>query len=533
MEQKIPGKLGVWALMLVLGMMIGAAPAMAQKAGGVLSATLRENPPSLSIHQESTISTVWPVMPIYNNLVIYDWKKAVEGPDTIVGELAESWSWDKTKTKLTFKLHKGVTWHDGKPFTSADVKFTFDLVRGASSVRMKTNPRDAYYANVKEIVTNGDHEVTFVLNRPQPGLLSIFATGYSPVTPAHIAPDDLRTTAVGTGPFKLQTFTPDQSLVLEKNPNYFRKGRPYLDGINFVIIKARPSRTAALQAGQVDIAFPTETNEAAYSTLKSAVPSMQFQKVAQAVGDNIIMNLKKAPFDNLKVRQAVSMAMDRSAMIKSVHQGLAVPGGANVPPPYGVWGLSVKELASLPGYGDPEKNKAQARKLLASLGYTKDKPLKVTVSTRAIAIYVDTASWAIDQLKQVGIEGTLEQIETGNWHSKITRGEYEMGINLTGVGPDDPDANFYENYSCESPRNVTFYCNPEVEKLFEQQSMETNPKKRLQLVHDIDKRLQMEVARPWMAHRLDYFAAHAYVKNLVAHHNAYNFGRMENVWLDK
>ncbi|MDH4247550.1 MAG: ABC transporter substrate-binding protein, partial [Deltaproteobacteria bacterium] len=246
-----------------------------------------------------------------------------------------------------------------------------------------------------------------------------------------------------------------------------------------------------------------------------------------------LINIKKPPFDNIKVRQAVTMAMDRTTMISSVHQGLAVPGGANVPPPYGVWGLPAKDLAKLPGYGDPKKNRAESIKLLASLGYTKENPLKLTVSTRAIAIYVDTAVWAIDQLKQVGIEATLEQVETGNWHSKLIRGDFDFAVNLTGVGPDDPDANFYENYACDSPRNNSFYCNKEVEAMFDKASMETNPKKRLQLVHEIDKRLQMEVARPWLAHRLDYFATQGYVKNLVAHHNTYNFGRMENVWLDK
>ncbi|MDH4248754.1 MAG: ABC transporter substrate-binding protein, partial [Deltaproteobacteria bacterium] len=321
--------LGGWLIILTVAVVFNTSPALAQKSGGILMATQRENPPSLAIPQESTISTVWPMMPVYNNLVMYDWKKAVEGPDTIVPELAESWSWDKSKTKLTFKLRKGVTWHDGKPFTSADVKHTFDVLNEVGTVTMKVNPRKAYYSNVKEITTKGDYEVTFVMNRPQPGFLSILATGYSPVMPAHIAPDELRTTAVGTGPFKLKNYAPDQSIELEKNPSYWRKGRPYLDGINFVIIKSRPSRTAALQAGQVDIAFPTETGQAAYETLKSAVKTMVFQKVAQAVGDNILMNIKKPPFDNIKVRQAVTMAMDRTTMISSVHQGLAVPGGAN------------------------------------------------------------------------------------------------------------------------------------------------------------------------------------------------------------
>jgi peptide/nickel transport system substrate-binding protein len=467
-------------------------------------------------------------------VVQYDPMKPLDGPNTIVPDLAESWKWSDHGKVLTFKLHKGVTWHDGQPFTAADVKDTFDVVREAPGARhMKLNPRKLWYFNVTEITTNGDYEVAFHLKRPQPSLLSLLATGYSPVHPAHIAPDDLRTKAVGTGPFMLKQYLPDQSLEFVKNPNYFVKGRPYLDGVTWIIIKSRSSRTAALQAGQADTAFPGETTQAVYETLKSAVPTMKFQKVGQQVSDNILVNTKRKPFDNVKVRQAINLALERAAMIKSVHQGLAAEGGANQPPPYGYWGLSVKEVKKLPGYGDPAKNKAQAKKLLRSLGYTQEKPLKVTVSTRAIALYVDVATWVVDQLKQVGIDGTLEQVETGNWHAKLARRDFDLAVNLTGVGPDDPDANFYENYACGSERNYSDYCSEAMMKLFDKESSETNIKKRLKLVHQIDIKLQDEVARPILAHRLDMYASWPYVKNLVAHNSIYNWWRLRDVWLDK
>lgn len=509
------------------------APVFAQKQGGVLKVVHRGNPPSLSIHQEATISTVAPMSAAYNNLVIYDPFEPLEGPDTIKPELAESWFWSDGGKKLTFRLHRGVQWHDGKPFTATDVKDTFDIVRGASSKRMKLNPRELWYANVADITTNGDYEVTFVLKRPQPSLLSFLASGYSPVHPAHIDPNELRTTTVGTGPFKLQEFLRDQSLKFVKNDKYFVKDRPYLDGLTYIIIRSRSSRTAALQAGQVDVAFTGETTQAIYETLKSAVPQMVFQKVGTQVSDNIVVNTNEAPFNDVKLRQAVNLSLDRDAMIKSVHQGAAVPGGANQPPPYGRWGLPADQLSKVPGYGDAAKNRAEARKLLASKGYGPNNPLKVTVSTRAIAIYVDVATWVIDQLKQVGIEGTLEQVETGNWHAKIARRDYTLAVNLTGVAPDDPDSNYYENYACGSQRNYSDYCNQDVMKMFDRASSEIDAKKRLQLIREIDIKLQQEVARPILSHRLDYFAHWPYVKNLVAHHSIYNWHRYQEVWLDK
>ena len=127
--------------------------------------------------------------------------------------------------------------------------------------------------------------------------------------------------------------------------------------------------------------------------------------------------------------------------------------------------------------------------------------------TRDIPIYVDMASFVINELKQVGIEATLKQIETAQWHAMATRGEYQIGANLTGIGPDDPDANFYENFACGSPRNYSFYCNEEAMKLIDQQSQELDAKKRLALVHAVQKKLEEDAARPMLDWRLDYFTS--------------------------
>src|SRR5207344_2916724 len=144
-------------------------------------------------------------------------------------------------------------------------------------------------------------------------------------------------------------------------------------------------------------------------------------------------------------------------------------------------GLLDKDLAAVPGYGKPADMKEQARKLLAEVGHGPGKPLRGEMVTRAIAVYVDMASFVINELKQVGIEASLRQVETAQWHAMATRGDYQIGANLTGLGVDEPDANYYENYACGSPRNYSHYCSEEVMKLIEQQSQELNPQKRLAL----------------------------------------------------
>ncbi len=513
----------------------GWAASTAPKAGGVLNAMLREDPPSLSIHEEATIATNWPMMSCYNNLVLFDALRGQESPDTIIGELAEKWEWKDAGTTLVFTLRQGVHWHDGQPFTSKDVKYTFDLVREAPGMtaRLRLNPRKAWYSQVQSVNASDPSTVIFRLKRPQPSLLNLLASGYSPVYPAHVPPAELRTRCLGTGPFKLKDYRPGELIEMVRNPDYFIKGRPYLDGIRYIIIKERGTRVAALQAGQLDVTMPQEGSKTAAEQLKRAVPSMIVVVTSQNINDNIVVNFKRPPFTDPRVRRAVSLAIDRRGYVQAVRQGGALVGASMLPRPWGVWGLSLEDLAGLPGSGDQVKQKADARQLLAEAGYGPAHPLRIVVSTRSIALYVDQATFVIDQLKQVGIEATLEQVESALWFSKLTRGEFELGANLTGLGADDPDANFYENYVCGSSRNYSQYCNPEVDRMIDTQSQTLDQTKRRRLVAEIQKRLEIDGARPILGWSIDFYAMWPYVRNLIPHQSVYSYARFQEVWLDR
>jgi len=525
-------------LALAAWLAVGSTPAVAQapKAGGTLTLTLREDlPQGFAVHETSTISSVWPVMPCLSNLVLFDPLKKTESAETVIGELAEKWSWQDNFRNLVFFLRRDVKWHDGKPFTAKDVRFTFDMLREAPGAqgKLRINPRKDWYANIEAVEAADPYTVVFRLKRPQPSLLLMLASGYTPVYAAHVPPAGYRTGCVGTGPFKLKEWRKGEFVEYVRNPDYFIKGRPYLDGLRYLVIAERGTRIAALQTGQVEVSFPGEVPKAAAEQLKKAVPQLVMTEYSQNVNDNIIMNIKKPPFDNRKVRLAVSYAIDRRGLVQAVHQGAGVVGASLAPRPHGVWGLLEKDLLTLPGYGTAAAMKAQARKLLAEAGITPQSPLRVEMATRAQPIYVDMASFVINELKQVGIEATLRQIETAQWHAMATRGEYQIGANLTGIGPDDPDANFYENYACGSPRNYSQYCSEEVMKLVDQQSQELDPKKRLTLVHTIQGKLEEDAARPMLDWRLDYFTVWPHVKNLIPHQSIYNFGRMQEVWRDR
>ena len=234
----------------------GGGPAVAQKPGGTLVIQHWDSPASMSIHEEATYSVVVPIMGVMNNLVLFRQDKEQNSMDNIVPDLAESWSWSEDGKELTFKLRQGVKWHDGKPFTAADVKCTMDLLQGKAKDRFRSNPRKEWYNNVAEVVTNGDYEATFKLERPQPALLTLLASGYSPIYPCHVSPQQMRQHPIGTGPFKFVEFKPNEHIKVAKNPDYWKKGRPYLDAIEYKIVPNRSTAMLGFVAGQYDMTWP-------------------------------------------------------------------------------------------------------------------------------------------------------------------------------------------------------------------------------------------------------------------------------------
>src|SRR5207245_8904166 len=187
------------AAALLLRPAFDVASAGEPKQGGILRVYHRDSPGSASIHEGATYSINIPFMPVFNNLVVFKQDVAQNSVDSIVPDLAESWAWSGDNKKLTFKLRQGVKWHDGKPFTSADVKCTFDMLMGKSQQKLRQNPRKTWYEQVDDVSTSGDLEVSFNLKRPQPSLIALLASGYTPVYPCHVSPGDMRTHPIGTG----------------------------------------------------------------------------------------------------------------------------------------------------------------------------------------------------------------------------------------------------------------------------------------------------------------------------------------------
>ncbi len=512
-----------------------ATAAVAQKSGGVLRIPLNFSPSSASLLEESSIYALRPFMPVFNNLVIYDQQEKMARQDTIKPDLATEWSWSPDHLVLTLKLRQGVKWHDSKPFTSADVKCTWDMIQEKRPSNWRKNSHKEWWGNLKEVTVAGPHEVRFTLARPQPSFLTFLASGWSPVYPCHVDGRVMRQKPIGTGPFKVADFKPNETIRLTKNTDYWKPGRPYLDAIEFRIMPSAATRILSFVAGQFDITGSSDINANILKDIRAQAPKAVCDTTASSVAGALMINYKAPPFDNPKVRRAISLALDRATFVKGM-QGNARLGGIMMSPPYGVWGLSPKQLEAVPGFGkDVERNRAEARKLMAEAGYGPNNKLKVNYIVRmSTQLFLLNSSLVADQLRSIYIEGDIEQKEYTMFTGAIIKGAYTLAFETTGTALDDPDVAFYEAYACASIRNYSKYCDRAVEAKIDEQSATVDPVKRKKLVQELDLKLQQDIARPILYQQLSTACRQPYVKGYVQSFNGiYTHNRLEDAWMDK
>jgi peptide/nickel transport system substrate-binding protein len=515
--------------------MSAAEPAFAQKQGGVLRMYTLDSPASMSMHEEGTVSVAGPMMKVFNNLVMFDQHVKQNSLQSIVPDLATGWSWSEDGAALTLRLRQAVKWHDGKPFTAEDIKCTWDLLLEKSNEKLRVNPRKSFYRNLDRVTTNGDYEVTFHLKRPQPAFLMILATGSQAIYPCHLPAREMRAHPIGTGPFKFVEYKPNESIKLTRNPDYWKPGRPYLDGIEYTVIRNVSTAVLAFVSGKFDMTFPYNLTVPMLKDVQSQMPDAICELAPDGgLNRNLLVNRDVPPFNNPDLRRAMALSLDRQAFIAILGEGQGDIGGVLQPVPAGLWGMPPDLLRELPSYDpDVQKNRMQARQIMEKLGYGPDKRLKVKVSTRDLSVFRDPTVILIDQLKEVYIDGELETIDTTNWFSKIRRKDFTVGLNLQGSGP-DPDPILDTFYGCGSSMNWDGYCNLEVDELIEQQSIEADEGRRKQLIWAIERKLAADAARPIIFYSRGGTCWQPYVKGLTLMVNSiFNGNRGEDIWLDK
>src|SRR5262245_18908507 len=353
---------------LLLAAFPGTVPAAeTPRKGGVLLAVIGADPPRLDPHQESTFANIQLVAPLYSMLLQidpYNYPK-------IIGDVATDWKISQDGLTYTFKLRSGIRFHDGSPLTSADVKATYDKIvsppEGVASVR-----KEAYTA-LEWVEAPDPTMVVFKLKFPSASLLGNLASPWNVIYPTKYLdkdPNYFKTNVVGSGPFKFKSYTRGSTFEGERNPDYFIKDRPYLDGYKFFISPETSVRAAAIRSGRAYIEFRDMPNAEVESIKKQLGDKVTVQETPMTGQWGIAVNNTVEPFNDVRVRKALSLGIDRYTMSKVLYPLTGLKYVGALMRPGSDWAMSPAELEKLPGFGrDMEKNRAEARRLLTEAGY--------------------------------------------------------------------------------------------------------------------------------------------------------------------
>ncbi len=473
--------------------MLGLAPAMAQddkpQPGGVLNWFDYADPARLDLHTESPLGVSQAIVGIYSGLV--QWGPEAENAKKVSPDLAEKWEASEDGTSYTFTLRKGVKWHDGEPFSSADALYSLKRIIDPE-VR---SPRCGSLLRplVKDIEAPDDSTVVVHLQFPTTIVLSALASAWCKILPKHILERDGDLTRpesqIGTGPFKLKKYVRGSVVEWERNKDYFIKGLPYLDGVKQYIIKARPTQIAAIKAGKTDFWYGwPPLNSKQIDEIRNARKDLIYKESAPGGISQLHMNTTKPPFDNPDMRRAVNLAIDRHEIMKKAYDGAIIPCVILPQEAFGDYALPAEEALNAPGCREPkDQDLAEAKKLVA-----KHYPdgIDIEVAVRSVGNYVDIASLAIQQLKQIGIRGKLKTWESAAGFAAWARGDFTMiGVQATAMTFMDPSAPFTLMWTTESPRNYGRMKLTKLDELYNAGLRELDEEKRKAIYHEYQRQI--------------------------------------------
>src|SRR5262245_56382601 len=382
------------------------------RRGGVLLAAIAADAPSLDIHQESTFATLQPLAPMYSTLLQID---PYSYPN-IVGDVASDWKIAADGLTYTFKIRPDIRFHDGSPLTAVDVKASYDKILfppdGVRSVR-----RNAYTA-VASVEAPDPSTVVFTLKFPSASLLANLASPWNVIYPKKYLdrdPNYFKANVVGSGPFKFKSYTRGSTFEGERNPDYFIKDRPYLDGYKFYISPETSVRAAALRSGRAWIEFRTMPEAEVTAIRKQLGDKVVVQETPATGLFGIAINQTVKPFTDARVRKALTLGFDRYTASRVLYPLASLRDVGGLMRPASEWAMPEVDLQKLPGFGrDMEKNRAEARRLLAEAGYPNG--VKVVLKNRNVKIpYQDFAVFAIQEWRKIGIEAEHRPLETAAW----------------------------------------------------------------------------------------------------------------------
>ena len=512
-----------------------AAPDPNPKHGGVLRMGITNRVPHFDLHQSGTYNNLGSMGCMFDNLIRRDPR---DGGKTIIPDLAHSWDIAKDRKTYTFYLRKGVPFHDGAELTSDDVKATFDrIVWPPQGISI---PRSILFRAVSAVNAPDKYTIEFKLSEPRPPafIMAAIASGWNVIVRKKTLEDNnynLRKVASypGTGPFKTVRRVENEIWVVERNKDYWNKGLPYLDGIEFYnLVPFSPELGSGILSGRVDYARVVDP-----VTFKKAqgAPGMSVSSFNQSVIHATYVNTKKKPFDDPRVRRAMHLALDRPILIEAIKDVAPMQIGGFLYP-FSELATPKAELVKRIGYqDDPTAAETEAKALMAAAGY-KDGIKGLDYLIRDLASY-RVWSQAIQAMLQqtLNIQCNLRNVVESVWFDDIANGHFDLAIGAVVSTLLDPSDYFNAWYHTGGPQNYSSYSNAKFDVILDQIDREVDPSKRQALIRESEMIFEQDPPLLPVAWEKIDDVWYNYVKGLRPddYFGAYDVCRQDTFWIDK
>jgi len=512
-----------------------AAPEPNPKHGGVARLGIPNRPPHFDIHQSGTFFNIGAQGCMFDNLIRRDPR---DGGKTIIPDLAHSWEIAKDGKSYTFHLRQGVQFHDDAELTADDVKATFDrIVKPPEGISI---PRSILFRAVSEITARDKYTVEFKLAEPRPidFMMSALASGWNVIVRKKTLEDNnynLRKVVVypGTGPFRSVRRVENEVWVMEKNPNYWNKGLPYLDGIEFYhVLPFSPEMASAILSNRVD--YVLATDPVTFRKAK-AMPEISTDTHYQSVVHATWINNKKKPLDDTRVRRALNLALDHRVLVEVVKDVAPMITGGFIYP-FSEFATPKEEFEKRLGHqADPTAAIKEAKGLMAAAGYTNGIN-GLDYMVRDIAIFKLWSQAIQAMLKdELNVQCNLRTVVESVWFEDAASGHFDLAIGAIVSTLVDPSDYFNAWYGKNGPQNYSFWDNKEFKALSVQIDREVDPAKRLPLIHQAETIMEQDPPLLPIAWETIHTVWYSYLKGLRPQgaFGVYDMVREDTFWLDK
>ncbi len=489
------------------------APTAAPKTGGILIGARAADAKGLDPHKQTAFSSFRMLELLYDPLLAFD--KDMK----LVPNLATTWKWSADGKTLTMTLRNDVKFHNGDPMTSADVKFSFERIldpKTAAAAR-------SYFTDIDTIDTPDPYTVVFNLKNPNASILSAMTSPNAAIINQKQVTGgaDPAKVDVGTGPFMLDKWDPDQTLTMKANKNFWIPGEPHLDGIEWRTIPDESSILAGLRAKTLDFAI---INDPRVAIRAGAGSSSLVISRAPALAYHVLqLNSSRPPFTDVRVRQAISCAIDRQQVVDTASLGEGEVTGPVTSLFYRV------PINTLPCY---KPDLAKAKQLLADAGKSTGISFKIMAASDEPPTAVAEAQSIQAQLKQIGIDTQIETLELGVYVDRWLKADFDSTVALNGGNP-DPDIMLNRYWSSTGNlQNVANYNTPEIDKLLAQGRATVDPDQRKAIYDQIQQKLVEASPWIWMYVGYEYRVMQPYIKGFTPLNNG-SLMYLRDAWMDK